>query len=661
VSGAAAAVRAFPRPWRAAASALTLRRVRRAGHAVLLLELTGFLAWSTVLYNRFALTWDFAAYHQAWFLIAHGDLNPYSSVLDMWFWRNHAEFLIWPLALLYWAWPHGITLLWLQDLSVAAAEAVAFTWLCEIADRNRAEREAAWLAGVGLVLLIGNPWIWWAVSFDVHLEVLTAPFLVLTARDFAHGRRRMWVWAAGLLAGGAVTAAYLAGVGFGGVLAARRSRMPGAIMLALAVAYFSLIATLIASTPGNQGPSITHVYGYLAAGNATAGSARLTITGLARGIAAHPSVLAQALWSKRTDLIANLAPAGLVGLGDLLLLPSMLVVLLSGTLAPGLVFAEPLFQVLPVYILLPVGTVAVLARLAHRCRPVALVLAGLVVTQALGWAVVWAPRTPGQWLRVPPAAAATLAGIEGRIPASAEVIASQGVAGRFSGRADLRTLPGLAPQIPVGPGQTWFVIAPSAGIETQSTASAMALVGELAGPLHATLITQANGVWAFRWWPPHGTHAITVPGESASLPAWAAPLTPGAAGQPILSGPPGTWHVTSTGGKGYVVDGLAWQVPPGQYQAQVSLSASGPVNVEVWNDTGHVLLARRSVPGTTGEETVTLPVNATTAYRARVFSGWGPFRAQFTPPPPGERLELRVWSPGGETVNVYSAELTPAR
>ena len=85
----------------------------------------------------------------------------------------------------------------------------------------------------------------------------------------------------------------------------------------------------------------------------------------------------------------------------------------------------------------------------------------------------------------------------------------------------------------------------------------------------------------------------------------------------------------------------------------MSLSADGPVNVEVWNDTGNVLLARESVPATQGTITVTLPVPATTAYRGRTYPGWGPFRAGFTNPPPGQRLEVRVWSPGHEKVSVY--------
>jgi hypothetical protein len=115
--------------------------------------------------------------------------------------------------------------------------------------------------------------------------------------------------------------------------------------------------------------------------------------------------------------------------------------------------------------------------------------------------------------------------------------------------------------------------------------------------------------------------------------------------------------VSSDGREGYIAEGLAWQEPPGRYQALVTMSATGPVNVEVWNDTGNTLLARHSVPVTTGIESVLLPVDATTAYHARAYPGWGPFRADFTAPSPGERLEVRVWTPGGSTVNVYGAEL----
>jgi hypothetical protein len=79
--------------------------------------------------------------------------------------------------------------------------------------------------------------------------------------------------------------------------------------------------------------------------------------------------------------------------------------------------------------------------------------------------------------------------------------------------------------------------------------------------------------------------------------------------------------------------------------------------VEVWDDTGNVLLARRSVPATDGSTAITLPVVAAKADRSWAYPGWGPFRADFVPPPGGQRLEVRVWSPGRAAVNVYQASI----
>jgi hypothetical protein len=146
----------------------------------------------------------------------------------------------------------------------------------------------------------------------------------------------------------------------------------------------------------------------------------------------------------------------------------------------------------------------------------------------------------------------------------------------------------------------------------------MTLVGELAGPMHATLVTHADGVWAFRWNPPPGVDTITVPGNSSPLPAWAAA---GAAGRAVMTGPIIGWHMTSTGARGYVSDGLAWPEPPGRYDAQVRLPATGPVNVEVWNDTSNTLLARQTARATTGIQTVALGVDIASASDA-ANSGW---------------------------------------
>jgi Predicted membrane protein (DUF2079) len=487
----------------APAPAGPLRRVRRIGYAILALQLAFFFAWSTILYRRFSLTLDFAVYHQAWYLIAHGNLDPYNTVQSGYpFWRDHSEFIMWPLALFYWIWPwpHDVVLLWLQDAGVVVAEAVAFTWLCELAEKYRPGKDAAWLAAAGIVLIAANPWTWQAISFDFHIEPVAVAFVALLARDLANRRRRAWAWVVPLLACGDVAATYLVAVGLGGVLAGRRWRLQGSVLACLGVGALLLI-TLI---HGNRS-SPTWSYAYLAAPYGVP----FGMAGLAKGVASHPLRVLQALWDKRTDMLRNLAPSGLLGAGFVWLLPITIVVLLTNNLAQGDTFAVPGFQTLPLYVLLPAGTVAILGRLAGRHRRAALLVTGVVVAQAMAWAVVWGPRTE-HWLRVPAPTAVTLARVESRIPASAEVIASQGVVGRFSGRTHVRALIGPGP-IRLSGGTTWFVVVPRWGIETAPRATSLAFVRELAGPLHAELVAHAHGVWAFRWQPPPGTHTITVP------------------------------------------------------------------------------------------------------------------------------------------------------
>jgi Predicted membrane protein (DUF2079) len=621
--------------------------IKRIGYLVLGIQLGLTLAWSTLLYNRFAVTFDFSIFEQAWTLIAHGHMDPFNTIKGTYFWQDHSEFFLWPLAVLYWIWPQGVVLLWLQDIAVVAAEAVAFLWLRQVAERLY-PRGATWLTATGLLLLVANPWTWWALSWDFHSETTAMPFAVLLAWDLYNHRRRAWLWVVPLLASGDVAATYIAAIGVGAALASKRQRTTGCLLAAIGVVA-TVIITLVHGNLGSGGG--LQAYGYLASSGPTPGHEGLGK--LVLGIASHPGNVLSQLWGKRYDMWANLAPSGLPGFGYVWLLPMAVNILAANNLFAGILFAAPGFQSLPLYIFMPIGTVAVLAMLIRRHRIVAALLAGFVILEAIGYAVVWLPQTPSQWLRVSAPQAATLARIEAEIPASAEVFASQGIMGRFAGRLDIQSLFGPGP-LPLQGGTAWFVIAPNAGIETMQPAAAMQLIAELAGPLHARLMADANGVWAFRWQPSAGARSFVVPNGNAPLAAWA---TPGIAGRAVMSGPVSTWHVAATGGTGYVADGLEWRYSGSRYQASVTLAASGPVNVEVWNDNCDDLIARRTVPST-ALSTIVLPVNVTTSCRASAFSGWGPFRAAFIQPPAGQRLEIRVWSRGREKVNIYGAAIS---
>ena len=145
--------------------------IRRAGYTVLSLQLVGLMLWSQALTNRFALTWDFSAYHQAWWLIGHGHLDPFVTSLGIPFWRNNGEFLMWPLALFGIPFNRDVVLLWLQGFATVGAEVVAFTWVCDIVRRPTwPNRYPSWLAaGTALVLMVSNPWLYWGDSFDFHM------------------------------------------------------------------------------------------------------------------------------------------------------------------------------------------------------------------------------------------------------------------------------------------------------------------------------------------------------------------------------------------------------------------------------------------------------------------------------------------------------------
>ena len=140
------------------------------------------------------------------------------------------------------------------------------------------------------------------------------------------------------------------------------------------------------------------------------------------------------------------------------------------------------------------------------------------------------------------------------------------------------------------------------------------------------------------------------------MPAWA---IAGAAGQALLDGAASHWSVAGNGQAGYVVDQAYWRFGAGRYRASVWMQSSGPVHVELWNATTDRLLARASPDVVRGPAPVTLTARLRRTSTQQPFSGFGPWSTR-PDPPPGDELEVRVWSPGGAVrVQVYSVSLTP--
>ena len=55
-----------------------LRLALRIAWISLGVQLLAMMLWSSLLYTRWGNTWDFAIRYQAWWGIAHGNLDPYA-------------------------------------------------------------------------------------------------------------------------------------------------------------------------------------------------------------------------------------------------------------------------------------------------------------------------------------------------------------------------------------------------------------------------------------------------------------------------------------------------------------------------------------------------------------------------------------------------------
>ena len=625
--------------------------VLRASRVVLLMQLAWLMGFSFLQYERGALTFDYSIFDQARWLLTHGRLNPYDTVVGYAYWHSHGELLMWPLAQLTTLSPHGLLLLWLQDAAVVATAWVALSWVAEAAAASRwhSRLTPAGAIAVAAVLLVADPWPYWAAAFDFHFETVATCFALLAGRALWAGEfRRLWVWVALALSTGDVAGLYVLGVGLAGATVGPRQRRQGLMMAAAGVAWLTLLTFLHA----NRGSGLASGYGYLAAGTA---GVTPTLSAIASGALHHPGRAVAQLWANRANVWANLSPSGILGVADPwgLALPGLVVV--SSSLVVGNVFSAPGFQNFAAYSFVAVGTVFVLGRIGSpgrfaRLRSVAVLpLAWLLAAVTLAWAVVWLPTYPGDWLTVSAAAGNALSHVRAAIPASAEVVASQGVSGRFASRPQAYAIIGTPDVVPVHASEVWFVLAPAQGIEMPVQATE-AVLAQVADSLGAVLVIHEAGIWAFKWSPPTGTRSVTLQGSQKLVEAWTAPT---ATGTSVTIGPPAQWHLVGTGRQGYVVHGDYWFEPAGNYTASVRLASTGPTDVEVWNAATSTLLARRQLLATDGPTLVNIPFVQASSAPARVFHGVGPFVIHPVAPPPGQPVEIRVFDPGGDQVEVY--------
>jgi Predicted membrane protein (DUF2079) len=637
---------------------VALRRARLWGLAALAVQFIVLCWWGGLLAHRYALSWDFAVYTQPMHLITSGNLNPYSTLLSEPFWKNSVELIIWPLSLIRGVLPNPATLKVLQTIAMVAAEAVALGWICDIA-AVRAERGGATagrgpvlLIALGALLLVADPWYTWSLSFDFHPAPFLTWFLLAGARDVFRGRRTAWIWLGLTMLCSAVGATYVIALGVAAVISGRYWLRQGLLIGLVGLAWLGIVAA--AGGNGSAGVYDSLITG----GGPVTATAHYTTVDIAKGIAKHPGQAISTLWDSRFNFWAEISAAGLIGFfWPPAFVISVVILAEAGLIPIAADFSAPGLQNnIPAGPFITIGTIALCAALMgvgrYRRWAVPTILAVLAIN-AVGWAAAWFPDAPKHWLLVSSHAASALRKVNAQIGPSDEVIVSQGVIGPFADRRWIYPLNYRDQTTPIHTHKVWIIITPRQGVELMSTTAAYADIGQLVHKRGVRMISSKQDVWAFEWTVPKGTHSLTLNGNPAAIPSWA---SGGQHGASVLTGKRSQWHVASGPTAGYTFSNAYWRELRGKYTAHVRLSVARAADVEVWDDSTRVLLARRRLGNTHGQTTVSIPIALRTTPGEKEYEGIGPWRITAQKAPRGDNLEIRVWSPGGTgQVKVYSA------
>ncbi|MHB8437730.1 MAG: hypothetical protein ACYDD4_01005 [Acidimicrobiales bacterium] len=519
-----------------------LRYLWFGGVGVFALLFVAALAWSRRLWERFCLTPDFATYFQAWHLIGSGHLNPYDSTFPYNyphygypFWQSHFELVMWPLAVLNLVWSSSYVLLAVQDLAVVLGLVVAFRFGLELVQSRwpvsavarspessgasaPAQGRACWWrlgAGVGLLLLLlCNPWTYWVLSYDFHTQPIAVLFALLCARDAWHGRRRAFVFMGLALLCGDVAGSYIAAIGLAvlvsGVGIGRRL---GAVTAATGLVWIALVAAV----GSGKGSALAFRYAYLAHVTPKVGVA--ATVGVLLGVLAHPGDVLHVLRERFGELYRYLAGVGTIGVVTPLGLLVALAVLVPDALDQSDSFLIPTaaFQNYVVTLMVAVGAVVVfgwLVSIAARYRwgkALAIVVGVAAISQAAVLGAYWVPKIRPALDKISPQSAVALKSVLKHVPQDAELVASQGVVGRFGDHVWLYPFLDVfanGQTVPVNASTIVFVFVPYQGIELASTSQTLAAIREVrALPGVRTLLTSAQ-VSAFEWNPPKGTVSV---------------------------------------------------------------------------------------------------------------------------------------------------------
>ena len=500
-------------------------RLRRIALVVLALQCVAIVIVNDEQYRRYALAQDFGVYSQAWWKIGHAHLNPWCSFFSTPFSRNAAEYLMWPLALLYPIWSSPVALLVVQAVAVTLTEYFVMRWVVDIMVRARVSspRQPLAICSGALLLLLVNPWLYGTVSSEFHFQTLTALFGVLTGWSLWSGRSsRLWLWTPLTLLSHIEGAFLIGGVGLAALLAGRGTRKLGLLLCIVGLGWVELMSRL--RTVGMGGRLLATQYSYLGVGSTRSPSSGALIL---RALT-HSS----AVWhvaSGRLGIVALVVVSGgLIGLASPWGFGVAAVVLTPSLLNASPIFIVISFQNWPVVVFMVVGSVHLWSRILERpgtglWRRFQVLLTGWsAVTFAI--VTIWAlPPLLRMWISVSPQKAEMLTKLNQAIPEHAEVIVSIGEVGRFALRDNVYAFPfqfsptGSETTYPVRAPVVYFVFVDDQSRGNPPVSFTESAIGDVQKRLSAQPLVERDGIFAFRWRPrPGQSHVVLSIGNAGT-------------------------------------------------------------------------------------------------------------------------------------------------
>ncbi len=603
--------------------------------------------------QRHLLTIDYSIFGQAAYRISQGAIDPTTTTEGFPFWADHFAWLMWPIG-----WFIGLThlpvsfvlLIIFQALPLALVVPILVLWI-----RHRAESLGGqeWAFGAPLALVVvavvwvGNIWVYRALSFDFHFQVLQVPVL-LALVYFVDRRSRVGTLLMVLLLLGTGDIGGLIVIGVGVIAALLQRRwLLGCGLVLLGAIWIVVLGAFHASRSTNLGS----LYGYLDPHQRSVSISRVLI-----GAVENPMAAIAAIEHSWLGLWSYIGSTGILGLFSVAGLAMVVAVFLPVMLAQNSIFASSgLFQTLPVLVALSFSLLFPWSRLPRRAWLRGGV-AAVVVAQVVLWTAIFLPRVALSITSSMPAATARqLSSIAAELSPHDEVVASNGVVGYFSLRRYVySTAIGSAPLHgrPVD-----LIVVPWAGTE-YSVRNALEEV-QAFSKLPGAVVRYRNGVYFGRFVPRPSLRRLDLLPQGSGVQLTALALrSPYEAQRFISTG--SSAYLQSTLQGGYLIAGLTRHLVADQLEnLTLDLSvAAGSMSVQVWNQGSGQLLVQRTLGPTNGFQRETLSFVTPAHASAHASDGVGIFRALFIAPPKGAVYEVRVWTRSNSIVRVRSVTWT---